>query len=263
MNSKLVIVNFNVDLTHNNTKIYWDIIGDPVISSTGIQFEVYSSLNEKDWTLVANVSNTFFAVDNNYYNLGSFNMLWYKVKMTASQIVLESQPLSISKVFYNKFRVFRLYNEIGRKFKLLGKVGGEKCIIYRRKRFGIICPNDADPLGGLSQKTFCPVCFGTGIDGGYFVFEEPGFFILMNHNIAEPVTEIGRLAVNTITGFIYSKIDLFPNDLIRLIGSDEIYEISSIKPIEYGGPQFPVFIIQANLKPKGHVVYNLNKPNIE
>jgi hypothetical protein len=178
--------------------------------------------------------------------------------MTAGSFVLESEPKSISEHYLGKFRSYRIHKAINYKFRKYGTQNADPVIIYRRRRFGNKCPVCAEPLAGMPQKSFDTVCFGTGIEGGYFKIEDSNaYFLPQPMDSSEPVTEIGRLAIQNAQGILFSEEGVFPNDLIKLGSSSDIYEIVALKQTVFAGVMMPVYIVQLTLKPKGHIVYSL------
>jgi len=258
----LVITNIIQNIAPNTRIIRWDLLGSQVpliIEKTApIIFTVYSSQDENTWTQVAQVNNTFQATDTTVYKLGSFDPLWYKVKMTAGSFELESQPKSISEHYLGKFRSYRIHKAINYKFRKYGTQNADPVILYRRRRFGNKCPVCAEPLANMPQKSFDSTCFGTGIEGGYFKIDDGNTYLLPQPmDSSEPVTEIGRLAIQNAQAILFSEEDIFPNDLIKLGSSGEIYEIVAMKQTVFAGVMMPVYIVQLVLKPRGHVVYNM------
>lgn len=58
-----------------------------------------------------------------------------------------------------------------RRLNLLLSWKGEPCYLLVRRRFGERCPKCFDQWGASSTSESCDVCYGTGFEGGYDVFE--------------------------------------------------------------------------------------------
>jgi hypothetical protein len=256
----LAIIKLSVN-TSGGTRVYWDLINENIVTNDPLNFSLYASQDFNNWNLITTVTNTFFATDPNEYKLGSFDFLWYKVKLTYGTKSLESAPVSIQQSFGN-FIKFRLWNEISRKYRLYGQHIALRGVIYRRKRFGNPCPLDADPLAKMPQRALCPQCFGTGIDGGYFVGDQVAYFFHQPVDTSELITEIGRVSPQKMQGLLYSDIPYAPNDLFRNLETGDIWEIEFIKQFGMASALLPVNIVACSEKPRNHILYKLPVPNI-
>lgn len=64
----------------------------------------------------------------------------------------------------------RYFLEIRNRYKWLLEMGGERVLLYKRKWTGKRCPNwdNVYKKDGNHEAEKPPICFGTGIVGGYF-----------------------------------------------------------------------------------------------
>jgi len=87
-----------------------------------------------------------------------------------------------------------------RRLNILLAQKGEPCYLLIRKRYGQTCPHCHDNWAGTSTQEDCPICFGTGFEGGYDIFEGRFHLAAGDERIAE--TEMGWNITMTPRGWI-------------------------------------------------------------
>jgi len=91
-------------------------------------------------------------------------LFYYKVQAVDenSQVLVESTPQTLASI------PSQVGIEIARRLRnYLDSRGGRRCIIYRTRRSGARC-SCLDRELQAKTKSVCPICYGTGWQGGYY-----------------------------------------------------------------------------------------------
>lgn len=159
---------FNV-ITLNKVLVEWAL--EPTFATDGpYTFTVYRSHSPSNeaWTLVATTVDQPWAYDSGAIIPQVGYDLFYKVRLTNPHGV--SWESTVTHINSNWGRYdWTIAREIVRKeHMLLVKRTGEAGWLLRRRKFGALCPVCVDVDTQRPSDPYCPTCFGTGIDGGYY-----------------------------------------------------------------------------------------------
>jgi hypothetical protein len=144
-------------------------------------------------------------------------------------------------------------NEIQRReYLLLSRFVGVRSYLFRRKTYGVRCPNCWSTSVERIVKDHCLVCMGTGFDGGYF--DAAPLFIQYDPTPNDRVhTYFGTLETNQITGWTVSLPDIRNDDIIVRTGDWNVYLVNKVADTE----------LQANAVKQTMVLNQLAKENVE
>ena len=99
------------------------------------------------------------------YNTESINrQIYYRVRGTNGEETIYSTIKELSQENPNYIGLAVARN----KQILLRRFNGTKCYVFIRKTFGPKCPKCYDSVRQKSTSSYCPVCYGTTFEGGYF-----------------------------------------------------------------------------------------------
>lgn len=140
------------------------------------------------------------------------------------------------------------------------KVDGTPGLLLKRKKFGVACTRCLDWDTGEIKDGDCPVCYGTGIVGGYYPAVE--FYMTRQagwqRRIAAAAPPRGTTADMTFQGWrcvLYPLIDT--RDVWVQADTNDRYIIDSYAvAAEYKGLPL-VAIARMSLAPGGHIVYSV------
>lgn len=98
------------------------------------------------------------------------NATFYKVTLTYPGLVTPWETDWVNDAAYFNHRDWLLAREICRKENLiLRKKGGTRGWLFKRRVWGDPCPRCLDKNTGQVTDASCPTCYGTSIDGGYYL----------------------------------------------------------------------------------------------
>jgi hypothetical protein len=139
--------------------------------------------------------------------------------------------------------VWLKYREMLRRHRLAlePRYGGQESAILRRKTYGVKCSRCSDEVLKSAQSSTCPICFGTGLEGGY---HDP-FLLLGQYQESPPADgtqeekEMGvdEQEVSQIKTFAYPFVK-YKDIWVAYKGSPR-YLVKKVSRVEYA--QWPVF----------------------
>lgn len=112
---------------------------------------------------------------------------------------------------------------------LLRKFNGSQTYLFRRKTYGIRCPNCWDKNVEKVVRDNCPVCVGTGFKGGYF---EPAPCYVQYDPTPNVLarTYFGKFEPSEISGWTISLPEIRPDDILLRIGDWSVFRIDNMMP---------------------------------
>jgi hypothetical protein len=114
---------------------------------------------------------------------------------------------------------------------LLEKFVGIKSLVFRRKHFGMRCPNCWNDAIEKVTQDHCPICLGTSFNGGYF----SGFETLFQYDQVTQAPQLeyrGRLEPNTITAWTISFPEIEVFDLILRVPDWRMFRVDALQNTE-------------------------------
>jgi hypothetical protein len=166
--------------------------------------------NDDNFVPVAQTTDQPWAYDNDPQLPDKGTDVFYRVKLIdgAGQEYL-SQATAVG-TYWNRYD-YTLAREIIRKEHLLQrKRAGVRGWLLKRRVYGESCPVCVDPDTGQINNPQCPVCFGTGITGGYYdAFE---YWVIMNpsQRLGKVDAEQGLITatMETVRAMAYPRPDM-------------------------------------------------------
>jgi hypothetical protein len=143
-----------------------------------LRFTLYRgrAVNDSNWERIAEVVDQPWLYDRRPVRRPHERSTFYKVEVVdADGIQYWSHPVSWD-VSWNHYD-WRLCREIIRKEQLLQGIrngsaqqrgGGTKGYLLKRRQFGEGCTRCLDQNTGVPTDSHCPICYGTGVVGGYY-----------------------------------------------------------------------------------------------
>lgn len=157
-------------LIRGGTRVMWELIpsfGDLEPWSFQLQVGNTGSNNSDDWVDVGlPVENTCYAIDPQKRSYNKFTTTHYRVELTTSKGVYVSDPVSNLGVLGS--RDWRLAQEIVRKEKLRFRLASQDGYLLKRRNMGPDCTRCLDIQTNEVKDPYCPQCYGTGKQCGYF-----------------------------------------------------------------------------------------------
>lgn len=253
----------NVDyLTEGGARITWEIdrtLIDPGPYSFQLQQSRGGGANSDDWTDVGPPAlDAQYLLDPDKRLWGVSPALNYRVVLTTSLATYTSPEVNadgnLSKQEWLDVR------EVLRKETLmLRRFTGTNGFLLRARRYGARC-SCTDASTYEVNNSSDPVCYGTGVVGGYHP-PVPSFFCN-----ADPVTVKERVAYNedrgtvkpvTTWGRMTGTLPLVHRDAFVAIGSDDRYYIHTVKEVATRAGVPIVFLVELKLAPRSDVLYTV------
>jgi len=245
------------------TVVEWALVPtfhDPAPHTFQLQIGRTGTSTADDWTNVgATAQDTFYLVDDTQRVFGQTQWTHYRVKLVTSLGTYYSQPASC----YGGLDVRdnRLVREIQRQWRVRYQATHAGCRGYllKRKLYGAACSaGHIDYQTGENLNPDCPLCFGTGFEGGYFA-ATPCIWAELSQKVRREQVQEPTATTNNIviSGKFLSVPQLDTEDVWVQDESDMRWFIQSIKHVaEYRG--VPV-IVEAELRhaPFSHTIYGL------
>ena len=146
------------------------------------------------------------------------------------------------------------------RLSLQPRYGGQECAILRRRTYGDTCPRCGDEILTDAQSSTCPICYGTGLVGGYF---DPVLILGQYQESApadgtqnEGAMGIDELEVSTIKTFGYPFIkykDIWvayhgsPRYIVQKVSRVEyaqwgIFQLLTVSRLPYSDPSYTIQI---------------------
>lgn len=254
-------------------EVYGKVLGGAVMAwdlskmfkvTTPITFEVWASRDGVgDWTLVTTTVDQYVAIDVNRWIYGVAPQLHYQIRFSYGGTVYES---IVKQTIGNlDVRDSNIVNEIIRKECLrLEKYAGQCGYLYKRRRWGVACPDCLDYDTGEVKSAHCLTCFGTGITGGYFAPIE--------YWVAPAVPGVGRRTATQPEGqgviedrtWAVRAINcpwLDTGDVWVDFDTDQRYVVQSVKEITYRSVPIVFEPVELRTAPATDVIYELPRPD--
>lgn len=125
-----------------------------------------------------------------------------------------------------------LHREINRRHWVLLKVlAGTEAILLRKKLYGKHCPKCYDKKTGTITKEGCQICYGTGVQGGYY----PSIKTLAQFDASQEnkiYTYFGKFEPNEIGMWTIYYPKIQAHDLVIRKKDLSIYRVESLAPTE-------------------------------
>lgn len=149
-----------------------------------LRFDVYESPDGQEWVPAAvnlHTDNILLPRDS-----GAGLAKFYKVSVTTTN---ESKPhisMPLSPILLQPMarRLIRTLRDREITLMKAHPYGAPAVTILMRRRAGVVCPTCGNELcsgnGGEPIKVDCPICFGTGITDGYYVYPEDRRMLILD-----------------------------------------------------------------------------------
>ena len=221
------------------------------------------AINDDNYTPVAETLDQPWAYDKHPSFPSQGTEVYYKVQLTDGDgIVYYSDPVPLAS-YWTRYD-WTIGREILRKESLLlYKRAGVRGWLFKRRLWGEVCTVDGctDPDTGEINDPNCPVCFGTGVVGGYY--DALPYWVFMN-----PTQRVKRLDPNV--GLQTETIETvrclaYPtpaaNDVWVQAGSDQRYVVQSdIAAIARHRGIDLVLNLRLEERPRSDIIYTLPTP---
>jgi hypothetical protein len=144
--------------------------------------------------------------------------------------IVRSYPASWT--YKRRDKIDKIANEIQRReYLLLSKFTGAKSFFFRKKTYGIRCPECWSPSEEKVMQDHCETCFGTGWEGGFYdpipVFVQYDPTVANKQKTYQGVTEPSQLGAWTI-----SIPEMNSDDVLIRAGTWSCYRVLSSNPTE-------------------------------
>lgn len=251
-------------LTLGNTSVYFEMdprFTDPLPWSSRLQYSESGLQNADDWINVGNPTvNSFYAVDPTQRLYGKQLLSNYRIKLTTTLAIYYSQPTNV----YGRLnlRDWLLAREITRKELLrLQRYTATEGFLLIARRSGTPC-DCLDPVTNEVINSYCPACYGTAFEGGYYHPYACTFFDLSPDQRSETVdaTQRGSVDDTMRQGRFIGYPILRYRDVFVDIESDERYFIKSVKTIAVMRDVPIVVAPTLQLAPFTNVIYTFPVP---
>lgn len=155
-----------------NTYLYWRLKPKAQVKPP-ILFEVQISYSgnphdESTWKTIATLQDTYYYVDKIWRWTGKVEDVLYRIKLTDSTGRKATSQPAIAWIKAS-FRERHLWRELFRKEWLRMRFfTASEGWLLQRIRDGVPCPRCADKYTKEAKDSHCHVCYGTGIENGYY-----------------------------------------------------------------------------------------------
>lgn len=158
-------------LIAGGSTVFWELspnFTDPRPYTFQLQVGQSDNPEADDWQDVgAPVIDTFIAVDGEQRIYGKIRWLFYRVKLTTTKGVYYSDPTGLLGVL--DFRAWRLArDQLRQEIVYMRNGDGNLGYLLKRRVAGQPCRHCLDPGTLEVRNPYCPVCYGTGFECGYF-----------------------------------------------------------------------------------------------
>lgn len=131
---------------------------------------------------------------------------------------------------------------------------------YVKRTYGCNCPKCKQPGIGV-LKANCPICFGTGFEGGY---HEPVLtFVTYGGNFSSSKTDLGNRVSSEVSqqAETSAEVSMFDvGDFIREAQAPyRLFNVASVSFSEYNGRPLKLFL-QLQLEESGHPLWKMKLP---
>ena len=157
-------------LIRGGTRVMWQMLptfSDPLPWSFQLQAGKTGGQNSDDWVDVGlPVENTCYAIDPTKRSYGRNQDTHYRVVVTTPRAVYYSAPTATCGILNP--RDWRIAKEIVRKERLRLRYTSQDGYLLKRRVSGENCTRCLDLQTNEVTDPFCPQCYGTGKQCGYF-----------------------------------------------------------------------------------------------
>lgn len=185
---------------------------------------------------------------------------YYRIRLlTADGQLYKSQPTQANGGLDRKSWL-RARDIVRREHLQQRRIDGTQGVLLKRKKFGVRCPQCLDHDTNEVTDSECPICYGTGLVGGYYPAVEFWFTLPANFNrrltIAQPPRGMhGDKDLQGARCVLYPQIDT--RDIWVQAATDERYVIDSYQVVaEIRGLPL-VAMAQLRLAPATDIVYSI------
>ena len=204
----------------------------------------------------APISGTFFK-DENTHDYSLFMNGWYIVEVQLPDGRLIQGPATTWQNKRRKWVELRAAEIQRRETLLLEKFTGVKTFFFRRRNYGMRCPECWDPQTEKVTKDHCKTCLGTSFNGGYF----PGFETLFQYEPTPNDAQLdyrGRVENNQVPAWTisYPQVEVF--DVLLRVPDWKIYRIEHVLSTELQAVPLRQVVNLLEL-PKESIEYQLAK----
>jgi len=157
-------------LIRGGTRVMWQLV--PEFSDLQpwvfqLQVGMTGNPNADDWLDVGQpMSNACYAIDPERRVYGKTQYTHYRVKLQTDSGVYYSQPTSKAGIL--NARDWRLAREVTRKEQLRNRFAAQDGYLLKRRILGEACHRCLDLQTNEVKDPYCPECFGTGHQCGYY-----------------------------------------------------------------------------------------------
>lgn len=216
---------------YNHIGVEWEVPED----WGAVTFNVYfSPIEDGEWEKlnVTPIDGTFI-LDNTTQEYMKFNRGFYVVEAILADrnnITIRSPAVSWE-AFQRRWVELRSIEIQRREYWLLSHFVGVKSYLFRRKTYGLRCPECWSNKTEKLIKDHCTTCFGTSFKGGYFdaapIYGQ--YDATPNQN---QKTYFGQYEPNQIGMWTISMPDVRPGDLIMRSGDWNLYRVERLTNTE-------------------------------
>ena len=213
-----------------------------------------------DWQTVGTVVNGYSLTDTSRWLYGKLPRLHYRVSFTQDAVTNVSDSTQVDGILAGKD--LRMAREMIRKERLRLRLWGICGLLYKRRRWGVRCPECIDWDTGQVKNNHCDVCYGTGFTGGYF--DPVEYFVSENTGSTHrQVTDPGRgQVVDKILSARGIKCPwLDTGDFWVDSDSDMRYVIQTISEVAIRGVTIVFPQIEMRLAPSTDIIYSIERPS--
>lgn len=231
--------------------------------STPLTFTIYASRSGVgDFVAVGTVVDDFSFEDTNRWIYGKNVRLHYQVRLVdgASKEAESEVKQAVGNQGSNRFQ--QIANEMIRKEFVRMELAGQCGWLYKKRRWGVKCPDCIDWSTEQVMDAKCDTCYGTGFTGGYF---DP-----VRYWVSERSEQPRRQLTNLQRGFVDDQVMyvrgvncpwIDKGDFWVDFDSDSRYVIETVKKVNFRG--IPLFFdpVEFRLAPTTDIIYALPRPD--
>lgn len=221
------------------------------------------AINDDNYTDVAETLDQPWAYDRNPIYPSQGTEIYYKVKLIdgdGNVFYSEAAPLTS---YWDRYD-WTIGREVLRKESLLlYKRAGTRGWLFKRRLWGLPCsvPGCVNEDTGQINIPNCPVCFGTGVEGGYY--DPLEYWVIMDpvQRIKKIDADAGLLTqtIETVRCLAYPSPEA--NDVWVQFGSNQRYVVQSdIAAIARHRGIDLVLNIRLEERPRSDIIYTLPTP---
>jgi hypothetical protein len=221
------------------------------------------AVNDDNYVAVSTTTDQPWLYDNKPVFPAKGSDVFYKVRLTTGDgEVFDSQAAQLG-TDWGRYD-WGIAKEILRKETLLlVKKVGTKGWLLKRRLWGSMCPvpGCTDPETGQVNDPNCPVCYGTGIEGGYYAPLD--FWVTMNptQRMKKLDNNLGVVAANieTVRALAYPATDA--GDVWIQASSDQRFVVQSdvVSLVRHRGIDL-VMNLRLEELPRSDIVYSVPTP---